>query len=304
MQQKAMPDESMSSEAMPGEPTPHQSMSQEVVSREAMSDSDTRTDGGIASGTGIGAGAPVASGTHSDSHSDSDCGSGAADPVCQVRPVRESDRALFRAHAAARLRGDTPEALRLALQIGEEKRMAHLLYVLYLFTRTVYAELGDTPDPWDLAELTRRLHERHFRPGGGFWAIRAEAMVRGVCGDSVLLTEVPVAEQPTYMWTVVNELVGAEVTDAQIGDALDEAEAIGAELARAGWNSMFADVPAPHPAAEPEPSATPEQEPDPAPTAAETAPSDSEDERTGPGDPTGDPIGDRTDIEADEETTA
>jgi hypothetical protein len=161
-----------------------------------------------------------------------------------IQPVRESDRALFRAHAAARLRGDAAEALRLARQIGEARRMAHLLYVLYLFTATVYDEYGDTPDPWDLAELTKRLHERHFRPGGEFRAIRAEAMIRGVCGESPLMTEVPAADQPAYMWAVIAELTDPEATDAAIAERLDRAEAIGAELVGSGWDRLFDGTPA------------------------------------------------------------
>jgi hypothetical protein len=225
-----------------------------------------------------------------DIHAEADTG---ADTRTETRnSARETDRALFRAHAVARLRGDTPEALRLALQIGEEKRMAHLLYVLYLFTRTVYDEFGDTPDPCDLAELTRLLHERHYRPGSGFWAIRSEAMVRGVCGESALLTEVPVAEQPMYMWAVIGELVDPEVTDAQIAEALDRAEALEAEIVRAGWDSLFTELPAPRRAPEPGSEAL-------APTRT-----DSRDDRTGTGDPTGYQAGDRTDIRADEETDA
>ncbi|THV30212.1 hypothetical protein [Glycomyces paridis] len=170
-------------------------------------------------------------------------------PDNDVQAVREGDRALFRSHAAARLRGDLAEAQRLALDIGEGRRMAHLLYVLYLFTQTVYEELGDAPDPCDLAELTARLHERHYRPGSGFHAIRAEAMVRGVCGESVLLTEVPFAEQQMYMWAVIGELTGPETADARIADRLDGAEAIGAEIIESGWNAIFTGPPAPRPKA-------------------------------------------------------
>ena len=228
----------------------------------------------------------------SDNDLQAEAGTGVDTRTEPRNPVREADRALFRAHAAARLRRDTPEALTLALQIGEEKRMAHLLYVLYLFTQTVYDEFGSAPDPWDLAELTKHLHERRFQPGGGFWAIRAEAMVRGVCGDSALLTEVPVAEQATYMWAVITELVDPEVTDVQIAEALDRAEAVGAEIVRAGWDSMFTDLPAPRPA------------PEPAWEAAAPVRTDPRDDRTVTVNPAGDQAGDRTDIQADEEATA
>lgn len=172
-------------------------------------------------------------------------------PDFDIQPVRESDRALFRAHAAARLRGDLDEGLRLVLQIGEERRTAHLLFVLYLFTRAVHDEYGDTPDPGDVAELTRRLHERHYRPGGEFRAIRAEAMVRGVCGESPLLTEVPVAEQPAYMWAVIAELTGPDATDAEIADLLDRAEATGAEITGSGRDRPTGARPARRRAPEP-----------------------------------------------------
>lgn len=331
MSDEAMPGDAMSQEAVPQEAVSQETESPVAMSdngtRTAVTDSDTATEGGLATNTDgdlvsanatrtggdlatatgtrmgggsasttrTGAGAPADSGTCTEPGAPTATAARAtsASPISAsasgISPVRAGDRVLFRAHAAARLRGDTSEAMRLALRIGEEKRMAHLLYVLYLFTWTVYEELGDTPDPWDLADLTKRLHERHHRPGGGFWAIRAEAMVRGVCGDSALLTEVPVAAQPTYMWAVIEELIDTGINDARIGEDLDQAEAIGAELVRSGWDSMFAEVPAPRPAAAQEPypapepsaprpaaapesSAAPSQEPNAAPTARATAP--------------------------------
>ena len=88
--------------------------------------------------------------------------------------------ALFRAHATARLRGDTAEADRLAAHIGEEQRMSHMLFTLALFAQYVREELGYEPDRESLVALTARLHEKHYRPGGSFEAIRGEAMVRAV----------------------------------------------------------------------------------------------------------------------------
>lgn len=186
--------------------------------------------------------------------------------------VHDANRELFRSHARARLSGDAAETARLATEIGEGRRMAHLLYVLYLFAQTVLDEYGDTPDPSDLAELTARLHHRHGQPGNGFRAIRAEAMVRAICGDSLLLTEVPVAEQPTYMWAVITDLADPEGTDAEVTERLHRAEALGAEILRGGMNSLFTDTPATRPG--PEATPVPEQ-------GAETEPPDTEAAATG-----------------------
>ncbi|GAA2140375.1 hypothetical protein GALLR39Z86_06070 [Glycomyces algeriensis] len=97
------------------------------------------------------------------------------------------------------------------------------------------------------------------------------------------------------MWAVIDELVGAELTDVRIGEALDQAEVIGTELVRTGWNSMFAEVPTPRPAAAPEPSAALGQEQESAPTAMATASvgHDSEDDSTDPGVRTVDATGDQ-----------
>jgi hypothetical protein len=188
-----------------------------------------------------------------------------------TRPTpRDGERQLFRAHAAARLRGDTDTALSLAMQIGEARRMAHLLFVLYLFGQIVVDEFGTSPDPEDLAALTKRLHEKHYRSGNGFSAIRAEAMVRAVCGESLLMTEVPVSEQPGYMWAVMTELVDPDVTDAELAELFDGAEQFGAEVLSDARRSLFgeppgplaprtgvASVPEPEPEREPVPAAAP-----------------------------------------------
>ena len=139
---------------------------------------------------------------------------------------------LFRAHAMARLRGDTAEAAKLAAQVGPERHMAHTLFVLSVFMVIVAEELGDRPDPWDLAELTKRLHDKHFRANPGFNALRAEAMVRAVCTEPGLLNEIPLAEQPGYMWAVMTELIDPASADADLAERFDAAD-----IARADWVS-------------------------------------------------------------------
>ncbi|MQM28381.1 hypothetical protein [Glycomyces albidus] len=183
---------------------------------------------------------------------------------------RDGDKELFRAHATARLRGDTETALGLAVQIGEARRMAHLLFVLYLFCQVVVEEFGTRPDPEDLAALTKRLHEKHYRPGNGFCAIRAEALVRAVCGESLLMTEVPVSEQPGYMWAVMTELVDPGVTDGALMELFAGAEVIGAEVLSDTGRAMFGEPFGP-PAPRTEAAPGPGSERDPVPAEARPA---------------------------------
>ncbi len=137
---------------------------------------------------------------------------------------RDALLALFEAHATARLRGDTETALRAALDIGEGQRMSHLLFMITLFAAVVVGHLGDQPDPEDLAAFTKRLHSKHFRPGGTFNALRAEAMIRAVCSEPLLLTEIPHTEQPAYMWAVMGELVDPDIGDADLAELFTLAE--------------------------------------------------------------------------------
>lgn len=138
--------------------------------------------------------------------------------------------ALFRAHATARLTGDTTEAERLAASIGDDQRMSHLLFTLTLFNQFVREELGFEPDPADLAALTKRLHDKHYRPGGSFEALRAEAMVRAVTVESILLTEIPHTEQAAYMWAVIDELADPATTESELAERFDLAAETGAEI--------------------------------------------------------------------------
>lgn len=142
----------------------------------------------------------------------------------------DNQTALFRAHAAARLTGDTTEAERLAAEIGDEQRMSHLLFTLTLFTQFVVEELGYEPEPAELAALTKCLHDKHYRPGATFEALRAEAMVRAVTGESILLTEVPHTEQAPYMWAVIDQLADHTMTQAELTERFDLAAEAAAEL--------------------------------------------------------------------------
>lgn len=161
-------------------------------------------------------------------------------------------RALFRAHAAARLRGDEAEARRLADRLGPAEEAAHLLFTLHLMTAAVFEEFGSRPDPGDLAELTERLHDAHYREGGAFNAIRAEAMVRACCGEGRLAAEIPFDEQPGYMWAVITELVDPGITDAELAERFAMAEA----LAETGFGEAFVrlwpGVPVPNDAVAPQ----------------------------------------------------
>lgn len=136
---------------------------------------------------------------------------------------------LFRSHATARLRGNTAEAARLAAQIGPGQLMTHQLFLVSLLAQAVVEEYGAQPDPSDLAAITKRLHDKHFATNPSFNALRAEAMVRAVCGDSVLLTEIPHAEQPAYLWAAIGELIEPDLTDAQLAELFDLAEEYGLE---------------------------------------------------------------------------
>jgi hypothetical protein len=141
--------------------------------------------------------------------------------------------AVFRAHATARLTGDAAEAARLASGFTESEQRLHMLFVQSLFAAVVIESLGSAPDPFDLAELAKRLHGRHFRPdaeGAPFVGIRAEAMIRSLFGEEFLLYEIPFREQPGYMWAVMTELCGPEVTEAQ----LVERFRLASEIARDG----------------------------------------------------------------------
>jgi hypothetical protein len=141
----------------------------------------------------------------------------------------ESTTALFRAHATARLRGDTDQASRLAAKIEPGQRVAHLLFLVSLLAEAVIEGYGCQPDASDLAVITKRLHDKHFGTNPNFNALRAEAMIRAVCGDSVLLTEVPHSEQPAYLWAAIGELVEPDLTDAELTELFDRAEASGLE---------------------------------------------------------------------------
>jgi hypothetical protein len=141
----------------------------------------------------------------------------------------ESTTALFRAHATARLRGDTVEASRLAARIEPGQRVGHLLFLVSLLAEAVIEEYGSRPDASDLAAITKHLHDKYFETNPNFNALRAEAMIRAVCGDSVLLTEIPHSEQPAYLWAAIGELVEPDLTDAELTELFDRAEESGLE---------------------------------------------------------------------------
>jgi hypothetical protein len=132
--------------------------------------------------------------------------------------------ALFREHATARLRGNAAEAQRLAARIGDTERVLHLLFLLALLGQAVVEEFGTHPDPDDLAELTKHLHEKHFPANPTFVALRAEAMIRGVCQEPTLILEIPNNEQPGYVWSVLSELIDPSATDTELAERFDEAE--------------------------------------------------------------------------------
>ncbi|MEU5155437.1 hypothetical protein [Glycomyces sp. NPDC021274] len=153
---------------------------------------------------------------------------------------REARAALFRAHATARFRLDTAEAARLAATLRPEHRMGHLLFQVCLFAQVVFDEYGTAPDPGDLAELTETLHRKHYPKDRNFTAIKAEAMIRAVCDESLLLTEIPQAEQPGYMWAVMNELVRPDATDADLAERFEVAEEVGPDLLKQAFEQTIA----------------------------------------------------------------
>ncbi|MDA1368341.1 hypothetical protein [Glycomyces algeriensis] len=105
--------------------------------------------------------------------------------------------------------------------------MNHVLFLTALLAGVIVEEYGSQPDPTDLAKITKRLHDKHFRTDPTFNALRAEAMIRAVCGESILLTEIPFAEQPGYIWALLAELVPPDITDDELTDHFDLAEEAG-----------------------------------------------------------------------------
>ncbi|MFC3492950.1 hypothetical protein [Glycomyces rhizosphaerae] len=175
---------------------------------------------------------------------------------------------LFRSHATARLRGDTAEAARLASQIGPGQLMTHQLFLVSLLAQAVVEEYGAQPDPSDLAAITKRLHDKHFATNPSFNALRAEAMVRAVCGDSVLLTEIPHAEQPAYLWAAIGELIEPDLTDAQLAELFDLAEEYGLECLTEAFEDTIRNHPRRAGSPETLPKASPSASPSSLPSAS------------------------------------
>ncbi len=149
--------------------------------------------------------------------------------------------ALYRAHATARLRGDTAGARRLTAQMDGVESMAHLMFVTHLFGQVVFDHFGTQPDPQDLAEFTKALHDKRFSENDAFIAMRAEALVRGVCGEAQFLAEIPVGEQLGYMWAVMNEVVDPGISDAELSERFAMAEEFGGAWTAEVLTRLFAD---------------------------------------------------------------
>jgi hypothetical protein len=75
--------------------------------------------------------------------------------------------------------------------------LTQVLYLTALLTQLVIEHFGTRPDPCDLADLTKRLHDRHFGADASFNSLRAGAMIRIVCGESHLSGEIPFWPAPT-----------------------------------------------------------------------------------------------------------
>lgn len=149
--------------------------------------------------------------------------------------------ALYRAHATARLRGDTAGARRLTAQMDGVESMAHLMFVTHLFGQVVFDHFGTQPDPQDLAEFTKALHDKRFSENDAFIAMRAEALVRGVCGEAQFLAEIPVGEQLGYMWAVMNEVVDPGIGDAELSERFAMAEEFGGAWTAEVLTRLFAN---------------------------------------------------------------
>ena len=100
-----------------------------------------------------------------------------------------------------------------------------------LFAAVVVDRLGSRPDPQDLADFSKSLHDKHFAADSSFKALHAEAMIRVLFDEPHLLFEVPQGEQPAYLWAVMEALVEPR---AEIGALLREAEASLMEEGEAG----------------------------------------------------------------------
>jgi len=156
---------------------------------------------------------------------------------------QDASIALYRAHATARLRGDTAGARRLTAQMDAVESMAQLMFVTHLFGQVVFDHFGTKPDPQDLAEFTKALHDKRFSENDAFIAMRAEALVRGVCGEAQFLAEIPVGEQLGYMWAVMNELVDPSISDAELSERFAMAEELGGAWTSEVLTRLFADAP-------------------------------------------------------------
>ncbi|WP_199037823.1 hypothetical protein [Glycomyces salinus] len=137
--------------------------------------------------------------------------------------------AAYRAHAKARLRGDTAEARRLADQARMEGRITHLIFTTTLFGEIVLDHFGDELDRTALAALTKRLHQRH-RDDDRFHPLKAEAMVKAMFDQRPqVLMEIAQAEQPTYMWAVMEALIDPGESEEAMDERFDLAEQLGRE---------------------------------------------------------------------------
>ncbi|GAB3995915.1 hypothetical protein GCM10029992_14480 [Glycomyces albus] len=147
----------------------------------------------------------------------------------EVAMSQDEITAAYRAHAKARLRGDSAEARRLADAMSIEGRITHLIFTTTLFGEIVLDHFGDELDRTALAALTKRLHEKH-RDDDRFHPLKAEALVRAMYNQSPqVLMEIAQAEQPTYMWAVMEALIDPGESEVAMEERFDLAEELGRE---------------------------------------------------------------------------
>ena len=180
---------------------------------------------------------------------------------------RHQGQALFRAHAAAVLRGDTAEAARVLEAIRPASWLGHQLFVLALFTSTVTDHFGPDLDRTELDQFTTRLRTAH---PGLHW-LRAEALIRASYGETSLYLDVPQSEHWTLMWAVLTCLTPPDTQPETLHERFDHADHLGRQIV----TDIFAtehlyhqtDQPAPAPetGSETETNSEPETEPKPEP---------------------------------------
>ena len=160
---------------------------------------------------------------------------------------------LFRAHASAVLTGDTAQTARTQHLIYPDHHLAHYVFTFSIFATCVRDRFGTDLDWADLDTFITDL----ARAFPAVSAIKTEALIRVIYGQTSLYFEVPLAEHPESMWATCQLILHGQHTQDELDALFDRAEDTGRDLARGIYNTDHTPTPEPEPP-EPEP---PEPEP-------------------------------------------